>query len=95
MEAMWRRDGTELFFRNPRGDLFTAPVTTGRHFTHGTPKLLFSNAGYGQQEYFRSYDVQADGKRFLMLTSGGVDATDLNLILNWQVELERLKTAQR
>jgi len=95
MEAMWRRDGTELFFRNPRGDLFTTPVTTGRHFTHGTPKLLFSNAGYGQQEYFRSYDVQADGKRFLMLTSGGVDATDLNLILNWQVELERLKTAQR
>jgi serine/threonine-protein kinase len=90
MEAMWRRDGTELFFRNSRGDMFAVPVTTGPHFQHGVPKLLFSSPGLGLQEYFRSYDVHPDGKRFLMLTSGGVDATELNVIFNWRAELESL-----
>jgi serine/threonine-protein kinase len=95
MEPMWRRDGSELFFRNSRGEMFAVPVTTGRSFTHSTPRLLFSVTGLALQEYYRSYDVHPDGKRFLMLTAGGVDATELNVIFNWRVELERLKTAQR
>ena len=95
MEPMWRRDGSELFFRNSRGEMFAVPVTTGRSFTHSTPRLLFSVTGLALQEYYRSYDLHPDGKRFLMLTSGGVDATELNVIFNWRVELERLKTAQR
>jgi serine/threonine-protein kinase len=95
MEPLWRRDGTELFFRNARGDMFAVPVTTGRRFEHGTPKVLFSSPGLAVQEYYRSYDVQPDGKRFLMLTSGGVDAPDLNVIFNWRTELEQLKEAPR
>ena len=93
MEPLWRRDGTELFFRNARGDLFAVPVTTGRHFEHGAPNLLFSSQGLALQEYFRSYDVHPDGKRFIMLTSGGIDAAELNVILNWRVELQRLQKA--
>jgi eukaryotic-like serine/threonine-protein kinase len=93
VEPLWRRDGTELFFRNPRGDMFAVPVTTGRHFTHGAPKRLFSIPGLALEDYFRSYDVHPDGKRFLMLESGGVDAKELNLIFNWRVELERLEKA--
>ncbi len=91
MEPVWRRDGTELFFRNPRGAMLAAPVTTGRHFEHGTPELLFSVVGLAQQEYYRSYDVDPTGKRFLMVTSGGVDANSLNVIFNWRAELEKLK----
>ncbi len=95
VEPLWRRDGTELFFRNSRGDMFAVPVTTGRRFTAGTPKLLFSIPGLSVQDYHRSYDVHPDGKRFLMLESGGRDSKDLNLVLNWPAELERLeKTAQ-
>jgi hypothetical protein len=90
MEPVWRRDGTELFFRNARGEMFAVPVTTGRSFAHGTPRMLFSVTGLALQEYYRSYDVHPDGKRFLVLTSGGIDAKDLNVIFNWRSELEKL-----
>ena len=95
VEPLWRRDGTELFFRNTRGDMFAVPVTTGRRFSAGTPKLLFSVAGLSVQDYHRSYDVHPDGKRFLMLESGGSDATELDLILNWRVEVQGLTEAAR
>jgi serine/threonine-protein kinase len=90
MEPVWRRDGTELFYRNSRGDMYAVPVTTGHHFGRGTPKLLFLNTGLASEEYHRSYDVHPDGKRFLMLGSGGRDAPELDLILNWRAELEKL-----
>jgi Tol biopolymer transport system component len=90
LEPLWRRDGTELFFRNSRGDMYAVPVTTGRQFTHGAPKLLFSVPGLALQDYYRSYDVSPDGKRFLMMESGGVDAKELNLVLNWRAELQKL-----
>jgi len=67
-------------------------VTTGRHFTHGTPKLLFSVPGLAIQEFYRAYDVHPDGRRFLMMKSGGGDATSLNLVFNWPNELARLKS---
>ena len=95
VEPLWKRDGTELFFRNPRGAMFAVPVTLGRRFVAGTPRLLFSVPGLPVQDYHRSYDVHPDGKRFLMLESGGSDASALNLVLNWRAELERLEaTAQ-
>ena len=49
--------------------------------------LLVAQPGLALQEYFRSYDVHPDGKRFLMLSSGGVDATSLNVIFNWAAEM--------
>jgi eukaryotic-like serine/threonine-protein kinase len=95
MEPVWRRDGAELFFRNRRGEMFAVPVTTGRSFTHGTPRLLFSVSGLALQEYFRSYDVSPDGKRFLMLTSGGVDTRELNVVFNWRAEVNRMLGSSR
>ncbi len=49
--------------------------------------------GLAMSDYHRSYDVHPDGKRFLMLQSGGRDAKDLNLVFNWPVELDRLEQA--
>ena len=63
----------------------------GRRFEHGVPTLLFSNASLTQDEYHRAYDITPDGKRFLMVTSGGGDSDDLRVIFNWRTELERLK----
>jgi eukaryotic-like serine/threonine-protein kinase len=92
IEPVWRRDGSELFFRNTRGEMLATSITTGRSFTYGTPRILFSITGVALQEYYRSYDVSPDGKRFLVLTSGGVDAKDLNVIFNWRAELEKLQS---
>jgi serine/threonine-protein kinase len=90
-EPVWSRSGTELFFRGPRGEVYTVPVTTGRTFTYGAPKLLFNVPGLQQDGYHRSYDVRPDGKAFLMVASSGDNATDLSVIFNWRTELERLK----
>jgi serine/threonine-protein kinase len=93
LEPLWRRDGAELFFRTTRGEMFAVPVTTGQRFAQGAPRLLFSKPGLALQEYFRTYDVHPDGKRFLMLGSGGVDATTLNVVFNWRAELQSLRDA--
>ncbi len=89
IEPLWRRDGKELFFRNTRGGVFAVPVTIGRHFEHGSPQLLFTSNDISFQEFYRSYDIHPDGKRFLMLHTGGVSTTELNVVLNWRTELER------
>jgi serine/threonine-protein kinase len=95
VEPLWAHDGTELFFRSQRGDMMVAPVTTGRRFTQGTPQRLFDGTGLALDNYFRAYDVTRDGKRFLMVTSGGEDAPSVNVIFNWRLELEKLKAASR
>ncbi len=90
MEPLWRRDGTELFFRNTSGDMYAVPVGAGRQFEHGTPRLLFSRPGMALQDFYRSYDVHPDGKRFLMLSSGDVEARRLNVIFNWRPGLQKV-----
>jgi Tol biopolymer transport system component/tRNA A-37 threonylcarbamoyl transferase component Bud32 len=95
IEPVWSRSRTELFFRGPRGEMFSAPVTIGAHFTHGTPKALFTLQDVVQDTYHRSYDVTADGKRFVMVTSGDQDAPSLNVIFNWRAELEHLTETAR
>ena len=92
-EPLWRRDGGELFFRNERGDLFATTVTIGAHFTHTLPKLLFTAPGFARQDYYREYDVAPDGRRFLMLTSGGQNSPTISVIFNWRTELARLAAA--
>jgi eukaryotic-like serine/threonine-protein kinase len=90
VEPVWSHDGTELFFRGQRGEMFATPVTTGARFTHGTPTLLFTLPGVVQDLYHCDYSVTPDGKRFLMVPTGGDAASDLNVIFNWRVEVERL-----
>ena len=77
------------------GGMFATPVTTGAHFTNGTPRLLFTAPGYSMGANHRNYDVHPDGTRFLMVESGGADATHLEMILNWRVELEKLKAGSK
>ena len=95
LEPLWRRDGRELFYRNPRGDMFAVPVTTGARFAHGAPRPLFSRPEMVLQEFYRSYDVHPDGSRFLMLNSGGEETHALNVIFNWRPELAQSGTATR
>jgi serine/threonine-protein kinase len=93
MEPLWRRDGAELFFRNASGDMYAVTVGSGPQFEHSAPKLLFSRPGLALQEFYRSYDVHPDGKRFLMLSSGDAEARSLNVIFNWRPESQQLKVA--
>ncbi len=86
---MWARNGNELFYRN--GDqMMAVPITTQSGFSAGEPRLLFE----GRFQHFErhpGYDVNLDGQRFLMIRTPPETAPrELNVILNWFEELERL-----
>ena len=66
-EAMWSRDGHELFYRDGNR-MLTVKVAGTKTFSPGPPEVLF------EHEYFQAggpgifnYDVAPDGQRFLML----------------------------
>ncbi len=70
--------------------MYAVPVGGGPSFQHGAPRLLFAHPGLVLQEFYRSYDVHPDGKRFLMMTSGDTEAASLKLIVNWRQDLRAL-----
>ena len=87
-EPTWSRGGKELFYRNGK-KWMAAAVKLEPEFTSATPKLLFEgdyvNVGG------RSYDVTADGQRFLVLEPAEPEiarVTHLNVVLNWEEQLK-------
>ena len=99
-EPHWRGDGKELFYRKP-GDPVTVvavPVESEPRFQSGTPVELF-HGDYFVPPNGISYDVTADGQRFLftkaVAASGeeeevGSRETNLVVVDNWFAELKRL-----
>ena len=92
-EAVWSRDGTELFYRTGT-QLWAVPVETEGTFTRGRPELLFDrpylehpNAGAG----IPNYDVSTDARQFLMVRGGiAADTPGYVVVENWFEELKRL-----
>ena len=84
--------GDELFYRN--GDkLMAVRVQTRAGFTPGKPSLLFKGRFYDSIEAgipMGSYDVSADGQRFLMIRSAiRQPAKQINVVVNWFEDLKR------
>jgi hypothetical protein len=88
--------GQELLYVATGGEVMGVAVPSGSSWGSTTPKLLVKG-GYvtNPLDPIRTYDVSADGQRFLLIkpnkppqadsTSGG-----LIVVLNWVEELERL-----
>jgi Tol biopolymer transport system component len=91
-EPRWRSDGQELFYLASDGKLMAVAVNEGPPFEAGTATTLFQTKRrerISATDLF-SYDVSADGKRFLVSTDvGEVAPSPLNLILNWTPEPRR------
>ena len=88
-QPRWRRDGRELFYREPGGRFMAVPVTvTAGSFDAGTPQPLFElrpTATPGTQ-----YDVTADGQRFIVGVPVHPEGTSpLTLVTNWPALLQR------
>ena len=91
-EPRWRRDGKELFYLSGEGKIMAVPVKAGSSFEAGPLITLF-------QTHLRqpitsidvfSYDVTADGQRFLINTRvDEPNAAPLSIILNWSSEMEK------
>ena len=85
----WRRDGSELFFMTPNGDIYAVPVNTrAAGFEFGAPHRLFASGartGYGFP-----FDVTADGQRFLVSRGADqVSAAPITVVMNWVETLTR------
>jgi serine/threonine-protein kinase len=80
----WSLSGRELFYRN--GDKTMAvDVETQPAFRAGRPRLLF------ESPYLWSYDVAADGSRFLMIRRDPAESGPprVNVVLNWFEDVKR------
>ena len=85
-EPLWNRNGRELFFRLT-DQFVSVSVQTSPSFSASSPKVLFSGR-YLPNDNHTNYDIQPDGRRFVMLKSGNEHA-DLVVVLNWFQELRQ------
>jgi Tol biopolymer transport system component len=96
----WARDGRELFYLLPGADgqvtMMTAPVMTTRGLSTGTPMKLFQGR-FLVSGSSRSYDVAADGRRFIMVQpqeQAALPVSHIVIVQNWIEELRRLAPAK-
>jgi len=80
---MWNPRGGELFF-DAGDDLLAVDVSTSPSLHGGTPHVLFSAATLGTKLSLpgiieRSYDVAADGRRFVVVKGRGTGTSDVVL----------------
>ena len=91
VEALWGRNGTSLYYRDPQERLIEVKVTTGDSFSIGSRSVVLSG-DYLTDATHANYDVGPDG-RFLMLRRSDTEAQTV-IVHNWAREL-REKTARR
>jgi serine/threonine-protein kinase len=95
---LWARSGQELFYVAPTGALMRVGVERGPSWAATTPTLLVKEGYFtspGAPYLGRTYDIAADGQRFLMIKGvGGTDPTaatpSLIIVQHWVEELKRL-----
>ena len=95
-DPAWSQTGTELFYRRLKDKAMMAvPIVTTPTLSAGSPKMLFKG------DYFdgggRHYDVDREGRRFLMFKNPAAasvgQAPRLILVQNFFEELKRLVPA--
>jgi serine/threonine-protein kinase len=94
-QPLWSRDGRELFFFAPTGELMGVQVGAGPAWTASAPRQIL-HAGYSRGNFAAAstYDISPDGKRFLMIKrvedKGESDPVTLVVVQNWFEDLKRL-----
>ena len=90
-EAVWGRDGTELFYRNGN-QVLVVTVSTEQAFSVEAPRPLFegefvldnATGGGGNP----NYDISPDGESFVFVESeSDAPREQLNVVINWFQEL--------
>ena len=88
-QPLWRRDGKELFYLASDGKLMTVAVdAAGSTFRAAEPRPLFQTPLSFEELTRNSYEVAADGQRFLLLVSADGDGlTPFTVVLDWTASL--------
>ena len=83
MQPIWRRDGRELFYLTPQGQLMAVEVDTrSESVVTGVRRTLF-RTGLNPSIQVAEYAASADGQRFLLLEPLGSQSQSISLLLNW------------
>jgi len=86
----WRRDGKELYFLAGGNQLMAAVVNTkGKDFEAGATKPLFRVLVGATPAGGPTYDVAADGQRFLFVSPADSNPAPLNLVVNWTAGMKK------
>ena len=89
----WRRDGKELFYVTPSQVMTAVPVVDPVALELGRPTPLFRTrlAVYGAEAVSlpTTYDVAADGQRFLLRHPPADPGPPITVVLNWPGALSR------
>ena len=88
-ELLWSHSGRELFYRSRRGEMISAEIQSGQTLTVKSRTTLFTNPALGADPYHRAFDVAPDDRRFIMVERPIGEATDIVVVLNWDVGLQR------
>jgi eukaryotic-like serine/threonine-protein kinase len=89
IDASWRADGKEIFYRAPDQKIMAVDVQAGETFQAGIPRPLFS-ARVPSGAFRNRYAATADGQRFLFVAPLGRESmTPTTVVLNWFAELGR------
>ncbi len=89
---VWSRNGGELFYVSLTGDVMSVAVTEEPTFKAEAPKRLF-RGDYMLEFEGRSFDVNSDGSRFVMIKRRSDDlsmSSSLTVVEHWFDELNRL-----
>ena len=92
-QPRWSKKGNELFYVQD-STLMSAPVNVSEGFSAGTPKPLFQHPDLRNQAIFvPSYDVSADGRRFVLVerVGGGTSPSvsrSVRIVQNWFAEFK-------
>jgi hypothetical protein len=98
-QAVWSRNGDELFYRDYGGALIAVPVAPGPRFVPGEQVTILPAqtiyAGFGAAITSRTYDVSPDGSRFLMIkVENDNRPPSLSVVQNLSEELEMRATVR-
>ena len=85
----WSRDGKELFYVEGQ-TLVAVTVSSGSSFSVGSATHLFEHAGLMPGSNYASYDVSADGQRFILAETVGegteAPQPSIRVVQNWYEE---------
>jgi Tol biopolymer transport system component len=84
----WRRDGKEIFYLSPDNKVMAAEVRAiGSSFEIGAVRALFETRIY--RPGGASFDVTADGQRFIIDYAGEQPTAAITLVVNWSADVKK------
>jgi len=90
---VWSRSGNELFYRASTGAVMAVRVDPGTTWHNSAAVQVVPPGFFDSGEVMRTFDVSADGSRFLMIKQNSISAgipRSIVLVQHWFEELKRV-----